>query len=105
MNPECDLSLSKGDSFPHVHLSAWDLETRKTTNWRIDCDAYPRPRRMISRPRRRRDSFLGRRYDDFDGHVTHAEPANGHVLLVNFMYHKIMIVRQDAFPNAPKVPE
>mmetsp|Transcript_33262 Transcript_33262/g.100257 ORF Transcript_33262/g.100257 Transcript_33262/m.100257 type:complete len:478 (-) Transcript_33262:162-1595(-) len=83
MNPECDLSLSKGDSFPHVHLSAWDLETRKTTNWRIDCDAY----------------------EDFDGHVTHAEPANGHVLLVNFMYHKIMIVRQDAFPNAPKVPE
>ncbi len=34
-NPECDLELSKGDKFPHVHVSTYSLKTRKTTNYRI----------------------------------------------------------------------
>ena len=82
-NPECDLELSKGDKFPHVHVSTYSLKTRKTTNYRINCDAY----------------------DDFDGHCTHAEPAGGKIILVNFMYHKIMVVDMEAFPGAPSENE
>ena len=82
-NPECDLELSKGDKFPHVHVSTYSLKTRKTTNYRINCDAY----------------------DDFDGYCTHAEPAGGKIILVNFMYHKIMVVDMEAFPGAPSENE
>ena len=60
---ECDLELSKGDKFPHVHVSTYSLKTRKTTNYRINCDDY----------------------EEFDGHCTHAEPAGGKIILVNFM--------------------
>ena len=81
--PVCDLELSKGDKFPHVHVSTYSLKTRKTTNYRINCDAY----------------------DDFDGHCTHAEPAGGKIILVNFMYHKIMVVDMEVFPGAPSENE
>ena len=74
---------TKGDKFPHVHVSTYSLKTRKTTNYRINCDAY----------------------DDFDGHCTHAEPAGGKIILVNFMYHKIMVVDMEAFPGAPSEDE
>ena len=67
----------------HVHVSTYSLKTRKTTNYRINCDAC----------------------DDFDGHCTHAEPAGGKIILVNFMYHKIMVVDMEAFPGAPSENE
>ena len=57
------MELSKGDKFPHVHVSTYSLKTRKTTNYRINCDDY----------------------EEFDGHCTHAEPAGGKIILVNFM--------------------
>ena len=47
------MELSKGDKFPHVHVSTYSLKTRKTTNYRINCDDY----------------------DEFDGHCT--LPASG----------------------------
>jgi hypothetical protein len=76
VSPEVDLSYSMGDFCPYPHFSIDNLKTGKSTNYKMKCGTF------------------------FDGHVTHAERFNGHIVLVNFEKSFIGLVPESALKSA-----
>ena len=86
ISPEVDLSFSKGDVFPHVHLCLYNIHTRATANhvFKIDCE---------------------KQGVDFDGHVTHVEHCgDGVLVLVNFQKKTLMVIDAKELVTPPLTP-